>query len=224
MTTEKESQIEKNLRRVMSQLELTAKNQTIAEQYLDLSKPEDADLLKEVEHQNFHKLERNTRSELNQFLEVCKEGNAELADRYIRMVAEIGRETSQCVLARLGLFKELEYLKQILPPALVTAIRVNAVAWDFRCLTYGYIKPLVEQGIKDPEIFQQAGELCCNNDGVNTRMLLAALYLHCVKPLLLCWILCCPVSAVCLSCMKYGRQAPRPCLCSRLSGTSTRRS
>ena len=78
MIEDKESREKKDLRRVMSQLELTAKNQAIAEQYLDLSKPEDADLLKEVEHQNFQKLERNARSELNQFLEACKEGNAEL--------------------------------------------------------------------------------------------------------------------------------------------------
>lgn len=53
MNAEKESREKQELRRVMSLLELTAKNQQLAEQYLDLTKPEDAELLKDVEHQSF---------------------------------------------------------------------------------------------------------------------------------------------------------------------------
>lgn len=179
----KDSREQQDLRRVISLLELTAKNQGLAEQYLELSKPADANLLKEVEHQNFQNLQRSARSELNRFLEYYKEENAELAGRYIRFVAEIGRETSQVVLAYYGVSREFEYLGQFLSPALNTALYANVVAWDSYHFKESFIKSFVEQGTKDPEVFRQARELCCNEDGVNTQMFLAAIYLYCVKPI-----------------------------------------
>jgi len=183
MNVEKENREKQDLQRVMSLLELTAKNRELAEQYLDLSKPEDANLLKEVEHQNFQHFQRSARSELNQFLEYYKEENAELAGRYIRFVGEIGRETSQVVLAYYGVSREFEYLGQFLSPALNTALYANEIAWDSYDFKESFIRSFVEQGTKDPEVFQQARELCCNEDGVNTQMFLAAIYLYCVKPI-----------------------------------------
>ena len=183
MALEKESREKQELQRALSLLELTAKNQKLAEQYMDLSKPEDADLLEEMEHQNFQKLQRKTKDELISFLGICKEENAELAGRFVRLTAEIGRETSQSILAYWGFSREFEYLGQFLSPTLQVAMYANASAWDFGKLRMTYLSPLVETGIKEPEVFQQARELCCNKDGVNTQMLLAALYLYCVKPL-----------------------------------------
>ncbi|MDE7416467.1 MAG: DUF4132 domain-containing protein [Lachnospiraceae bacterium] len=183
MAAEKDSRETQELQRALSLLELTAKNQKLAEQYLDLSEPEDADLLEDMEHQNFQKLQRKTKDELKSFLGIYKEENAELAGRFVRLTAEIGRETSQVILAYRGLSKEFEYLGQFLSPTLQVAMYANASAWDFDKLRMTYLSPLVETGVKEPEVFQQARELCCNKDGVNTQMLLAALYLYCVKPL-----------------------------------------
>lgn len=181
MNAEKESREKQELRRVMSLLELTAKNQQLAEQYLDLTKPEDAELLKDVEHQSFQKLQRNTRQEVYHFLEMCKEESTERAVRLVRFIAEVGRETSQGILTYWE--NDYKYLEQLLPPSLVTAIHANASAWDYSNMRMTYLSPLVETGFQDPEVLWEAGKLCCNNVGVNTQMLLAALYLYCVKPL-----------------------------------------
>ncbi len=183
MDVEKESREKQELQRVMSSLELTAKNRELAEQYLDLKKPADANLLKEVEHQSFQGLQRNEKHDGYYFLETCKEKNAELAERFIRFIAEIGRETSQGILAYWEFNREYEYLGQILPASLQTAIHVNAAAWHYDNLRMTYLSPFVESGFKDPEQFQQAREQCCNEHGVNTQMLLVALYLYCVQPL-----------------------------------------
>lgn len=187
MTTDKdnnkESRENQDLRSIMSLLELTAKNQALAEQYLDLSKPENTDLLKEAEYQSFQSLSYNTKAKLHNFLEEYKERNAELASRYVRLVAAMGRETAERVLARWGLFREIDYLQQFLSPVQITAMRADEMAWDFNCLKESYITPCIELGLQDPEIFWQARELCGNKKACNTQMLLAALYLRCTKPL-----------------------------------------
>lgn len=179
MGTDKESREKEDLQRVMSLLELTAKNQELAAQYLDLSKPADADLLNQVEHQSFQKLQSNTKRDLQDFLEVYKENNPELASRYVRLVAEIGRESAQSVLARF--VRTYEYLGQILPPALQIALYANTAAWDAYYLKPFYLTSLIQAGRKNPELLVQAKQLC--NKGItNTQMLLAALYLHSVRP------------------------------------------
>lgn len=167
----------------MSSLELTAKNRELAEQYLDLTKPADADLLKEVEHQSFQGLRRNEKQDGYHLLQLFRAENAELAERFVRLIAEIGRETSQAILTYWDANREYEYLRQLLPASLQTAIQVNASTWNYSNLCMTYLSPLVQSGFKDPEIFQQAREQCCNKHGVNTQMLLVALYLYCVQPL-----------------------------------------
>ena len=164
MDVEKESREKQELQRVMSSLELTAKNRELAEQYLDLKKPADANLLKEVEHQCFQGLQRNEKHDGYYFLETCKEKNAELAERFIRFIAEIGRETSQGILAYWEFNREYEYLGQILPASLQTAIHVNAAAWHYDNLRMTYLSPFVESGFKDPEQFQQARDQCQHTD------------------------------------------------------------
>jgi len=179
----KESRENQDLRSIINLLELTAKNQALAEQYFDMSKPENADLLKEAEYQSFLSLSYDTRAKLYHFLEEYKKQNAELAGRYVRLVAAIGRETAERALARWGFSRELNYLEQFLSPVQITAMSVNEVAWDFNYLKESYLKPRIELGTKDPEIFWQARELCGNEKAFNTQMLLAAMYLHCTKPL-----------------------------------------
>lgn len=46
-----------------------------------------------------------------------------------------------------------------------------------------YAHWLIEMGMEDPEVFCRMRKLCYNDEGNNTQMLVAALYLHCVKPL-----------------------------------------
>ena len=44
------------------------------------------------------------------------------------------------------------------------------------------LRPLIELGKKDPEVFPKMIEMCYHDGSCNTQMLLSALYLHCVKP------------------------------------------
>lgn len=167
----------------MSLLELTEKNRELAERYLDLTIPSDTNLLKEVEHQDFQGLQRNAKQEGYHFLQFCQDRNVGLAERFVRLIAEIGRETSQGILAYWGVDREYRYLGIFLPASLQTAMHINASAWNYGNLRMTYLQPLVESGFKNPEMFQQAREQCCNKHGVNTQMLLVALYLYCVRPM-----------------------------------------
>lgn len=186
MTTDKDKERRENqdLRKAMSLLELTPKNQALSEQYLDLSNPANADLLEEAEYQSFQRLSySSSTTELYVFLDEYKEQNPELAGRYVHLMATIGRETAERVLARWGFTREISYLEQFLTPAQIMAMRVNEIAWNFSNLREAYIEPCVELGLQDPEIFWQARELCGNKKAFNTQMLLSALYLRCTKPL-----------------------------------------
>lgn len=179
----KESRENQDIQEIISLLELTPENQVLAEQYLDQSGPENADLLDEVEYQSFQQLSHRANELLYDILKEYKEQNAELACRYVRLVAAIGRETAEQALARWGFFREINYLEQFLSPVQITAMRANEMAWDFNCLKESYITPCIEPGTRDPEIFWQARELCGNKKAFNTQMLLSALYLRCTRPL-----------------------------------------
>lgn len=182
MSVEEENREMQDLQKALGMLELTAHNQKLAGQYLDLSAPEDTMLLKEAEHQNFMNLPYNIKYDLYKFLEVYRETDAKLACRFTRFVAETGRETAQKILAYYELSRDYEYLGQCLQPIQKNLLYANAGAWNTRNFNARYIQPLVEIGTADPEVFWQMKELCCNEDGVNTKMFLAALYLYCVKP------------------------------------------
>ena len=174
------------IQRVQNLLSLTEQNQKLAAQYLDLSAPEQPALLQKAAHQNFMKLESTVRYQLYDLLRELKKSNEALAVRMIRLVAEIGGETAQEILLYYSswvYYDEFEYIRQYLTKEQAAVILANAIAWQKGEFYGGYTRQLVEMGMEDPEIFCRMRSLCYNDEGNNTKMLLAALYFRCVKPL-----------------------------------------
>lgn len=183
MSLQAQDRDRKNIEKALGLLQLTEKNQKIAEQYMNMSVPEDINLLKEVEHQSFSNFSRDIAYELYDFLQMYKKTRTELAGRFIRLTAEIGGETSSCFLLYCSTFENINYLAKFLSPIQKAVIHADVVVWDSQNFSANFIEPLVRMGIKNPDVFLQMMELCYNEEYVNTKMFLAALYLHCVKPL-----------------------------------------
>ena len=104
----------------------------------------------------------------------------------IRLVAEIGGETAQEILMYYSswvYFNQFEYIEQFLTQEQAAVILANAAAWQEGVFFPRYAHWLIEMGMEDPEVFCRMRKLCYNDEGNNTKMLLAALYLRCVKPL-----------------------------------------
>lgn len=183
MSPQEQDRDMQNIQKAIGLLQLTEKNQKIAQQYMDMSVPEDASLLKEVEHQSFANFSRDISYDLYDFLQRYKKTKTELAGRFIRLTAEIGGETASCFLIYCATFENINYLAKFLSPIQKAVIHANAVVSDIWNFEANYIEPLVRIGTKNPDVFLQMMELCYNEESVNTKMFLAALYLYCVKPL-----------------------------------------
>lgn len=183
MSSQAQDRDMQNIQKALGLLQLTEKNQKIAEQYMNMSASEDINLLKKVEHQSFANFSRDIAYELYDFLQLYKKTKTELAGRFIRLTAEIGGETSSCFLIYCATFENINYLAKFLSPIQKAVLHANAIAlnvWNFNA---NYIEPLVRMGTKNPDVFSHMMELCYNEEKANTKMFLAALYLYCVKPL-----------------------------------------
>lgn len=186
MAEGKQSKEQENIQSVLNLLALTERNQELATKYFDLSMPEQRTLLKEAEHQNFIKLNCTTKQQLFKLLQDFQKTNEQLAARMIRLVAEIGGETAQEILMYYSswvYFNQFEYIEQFLTQEQAAVILANAAAWQEGVFFPRYAHWLIETGMEDPEVFCRMRKLCYNDEGNNTQMLVAALYLHCVKPL-----------------------------------------
>ena len=186
MAEGKQSKEQENIESVLHLLALTERNQELATKYFDLSMPEQRTLLKEAEHQNFIKLNCTTKQQLFKLLQDFQKTNEQLAARMIRLVAEIGGETAQEILMYYSswvYFNQFEYIEQFLTQEQAAVILANAAAWQEGVFFPRYAHWLIETGMEDPEVFCRMRKLCYNDEGNNTQMLVAALYLHCVKPL-----------------------------------------
>lgn len=173
----------KRLLEAMNDLKLTEKNQAIWEKYMDLSIPEEQEMLKEVEHQDFTELDGSTRRQLYNFTEYLRQKNKKLCDRYIRFVAEVGGSTAKYTLFRYIYNNVLGYLEEVLPIIPYAAIRSEHVAWDRHLFKESEYHFLVEIGQEHPDWIEQMVDLCYDDDACNTHMFLAGVYLYCVKPL-----------------------------------------
>ncbi len=168
---------------VLDLLELTEKNRALAERYLDLSEPEDGSLLQEVENQNFRKLDRKISNEIYySFLTHIKKRNESLTGRFVRLVTRIGGTTASPMLSVYGYDGDFDAVAGFLSPVETAALRAEYIAWHESALNERKLRFLVDMGREDPESLLRMTALCYNEDGVNTRMFLTAVYLHCVKP------------------------------------------
>lgn len=174
---------DKKLLNLLLLLKLTPKNMVLAQGYLDMSKPEDKELLKHAEHQDFTKLGLGQKEFIYKSLSAYKGNHAELAERLVRFLAEVGGATSRRILSYYGWNSDFKYMENILTLAQVAVLYADWIAWNTNAQCASSIRPLISLGKKDPEIFQTMTELCYNDDACNTEMFLAAMYLHCVKPL-----------------------------------------
>lgn len=170
------------LEEALQLLKLTPKNTELAEKYLDLSEPEDRELLKDAEHQDFTELETNTQQSIYNSLDHFKKKNEALAHRMIRFLAQAGGATSRKILSFWGWGRDFKYMESILPLDQVTVLYSDWVAWSASAHREPSIRPLIALGKKDPDIFFRMKELCYDDDACNTKMFLAGMYLHCVKP------------------------------------------
>lgn len=175
---------QERLQRTLDTLELTEHNRQLADHYLDLSEPEDQELLKDAETQNFCSLDETVRSGVYySFLTDLKKRNEELAGRFIRLVVRIGGATARYMISGRGAQADFEYAGKFLTDVQTAALRADYTAWKESGWCEKEIRFLVEMGRKDPESLIRMRELCYNEKAVNTKMFLTAVYLHCVKPL-----------------------------------------
>lgn len=176
---------EKNrkLEEALDLLELTQSNRELAQKYLNMALPEELELLKEAKPQKFYDLPRNTRQLRNGLLDYFKREDQELAVRFIRFVVAVGGVTARVILLNCGSGGDFSYLRKCLSELQIGALYADRIAWATVNMCENELRPLIEMGRKDPEVFPQMTELCIHEGSCNTQMLLSALYLHCVKPL-----------------------------------------
>lgn len=171
------------LEEALELLQLTPKNLELAEAYLDLSVQENEELLKGAEHQDFSGMSTNAQQSVYGCIGFLKRNNEELAARFIRFLMAAGGTTVRKLLVYYGWMSDFDYLSNILPVMESAALYADYIAWSVGKQNAASYEPLLKLGKENPEIFCQMSELCYHEDSCNTKMLLSALYLHCVKPL-----------------------------------------
>lgn len=182
---------EDNLRRSMfGRMHLTAENETIARQYLDMAGEENPALLRQVQHQDLSSpFPMNGSPEYLKWLH--KNKRTDELFRYVRLAVEIGGSSAWRILvndnygAKLAdLENMLTYLTGEHAKAQKMALRAQMCAWTLdRDRNTANIKALCQTGKENPERFIQALDFChiidktAQKDRRHTSMLLAAAYL-----------------------------------------------
>lgn len=179
----KTDKYQERLRQTLDSLELTEHNRKLADQYLDLSGPEDPKLLENVELQDFCRLDKTVRRGVYySFLIDARKGREELAGRFIRLVVRIGGATARQMISGNGSSADFDYAGKFLTPVQEAVLRADFAAWQESLWYDRSIRFLVEMGWQDPQSLIRMRELCQDENAVNTKMFLTAVYLYCVKP------------------------------------------
>ena len=97
-------------------------------------------------------------------------------------MTRIGGTTASPMLSVYGYDGDFDAVAGFLSPVETAALRAEYIAWHESALNERKLRFLVDMGREDPESLLRMTALCYNEDGVNTRMFLTAVYLHCVKP------------------------------------------
>lgn len=184
---------ENNLRNSMfGRMHLTAENELVARQYLDMDSEENPVLLKQVQHQDLSSLfPMNGYAEYLKWLH--KNKRIEELTRYVRFVAAVGGSTAWRILVNDNYEAKLADLESML--AYLTgehaeeqkmAIRAELCAKSLcKDGKAEDVKTLCQSGKENPDIFRCALDYCYvlektnSQDTQHTRMLLTALYLSC---------------------------------------------
>jgi len=166
---------EHNYQKLMETLEvmeLSEENRKLAEQYLDMSLPENRELLKEAEHQDFSGLEKQKQYKAKAYGEYLqKRGKTREMERFVRLSVTIGGATA-CYVIFSNLWN-LDKYKEWLTEDQMAALRAESIAW-----TAWQVKEAARLiGQKNPEILRKAAKLCYHKSG-NARVLLLGLSLR----------------------------------------------
>ena len=125
----KEEQEQELLQRTLDSLELTEHNRQLADHYLDLSGPEDPELLKDAETQDFCSLDEIVRRGVYySFLTDLKKRNEALAGRFIRLLVRIGGVTARYMLSGRGVQADFEYAGKFLTEEQTAALQADCTA------------------------------------------------------------------------------------------------
>ncbi len=161
---------------VLELLELTDKNNRLAEQYLDMDQEEDRELLCRTEPQDFSGLGKEVSGKCREYTSHCmKRNRKEEFGRFVRFTAAVGGSTAYYALVSYGwnINTILEYLTR----EQAAAIRAEGIAWN----SYGIKSALTGLVQKTPQVLRDAMKLCYHKSG-NARSLLAAASLHYTRP------------------------------------------
>ncbi|MEH2930925.1 DUF4132 domain-containing protein [Candidatus Ventrimonas sp. KK005] len=176
------------LMEVLDALGLSSKNRELAEMYLDPEEEANKDLLNEAERQDFSLLDDIKTNYGRNYVEHLKKNRwTEPLSRYICFVTAVGGSTAGYVIQR-GMNGYLNYQKELIKiiQNLVSrkqwaSIFAEQTVWDSSNFVQVRLKELFDIGKREPEVLRQAMEFCYN-DSDNAKVLLAGVYLHCVKP------------------------------------------
>lgn len=171
-----EERSRQKLLEVLELLELTEKNNRLAEQYLDMDQEEDRELLGQTEPQDFSELGKEVFGKCREYTGHClKRNRKEEFGRFVRFIAAVGGSTAYYTLVSYGwnINTILEYLTR----EQAAAIRAEGIAWN----PYGVKSVLTGLVQKTPQVLRDAMKLCYHKSD-NARSLLAAVSLHYTKP------------------------------------------
>lgn len=167
------------LQETLDALGLTEANRGLAERYLDLTQPENPDMLKEAEHQDLSLMGQDERSKTRAYVDHCeKRKKADALGRFVRLTAAIGGSTAYYAL--IAYPWNLNEIAKYISREAFTAMMAESKAWNANLMLHQSLRFLYDLGQKEPDVLYRAQELCYHRFG-NGRVLLTGIYLHCVK-------------------------------------------
>lgn len=157
-------------------LDLSEKNQELAEQYLDMEQDEKRELLLQAEPQNLARRKDGAGKKSQAYISHCLKRNLrEELGRYVRFCTAVGGSTAYYVLVEYGW--NLNRIAEFISPEQAAAILAEGIVWN----PYGLKSVLSNFEQKSPEIYRKAMKLCYHECD-NAKVLLAALSLYYTKP------------------------------------------
>ena len=169
---------ERNYQRLLNTLDVMKLSETnfkLAEQYLDVTQPENRELLDGAQPQDFSDLAKEHTAKCIDYIDHCtKRGRKEEVGRFVRFAAAVGGSTAYYVLVSWGwnLNSKLEYLTR----EQAAAIRAEGIVWNNYSLQHAFTN--IEQ--KNPEVLRGAMKLCRHKYN-NAKIMLAGISLYYTK-------------------------------------------
>lgn len=160
---------------------LTPENIRLAERYLDMSQPEEKELLAKVRRQDFSGMPRESRSQYLSYVgHLGKRQRGEESARLLRLVAAIGGSSAGFLTGGYGPVPDENH--GVLEKEQMLAIWAEAVSNNsYQVRRLASFIETQKAAMRNPGLFLQAMDLCWGGTGKG-KLLLAASYLYAVNP------------------------------------------